>query len=241
MSIHIGAKPGEIAETVLLPGDPFRARWAAETFLDSPRCVNEVRGMLGFTGSYKGMPVTIQGSGMGMPSLAIYANELVRDHGARRLIRIGSCGGMVAELKLGDIVIALAASTTSSMNHNAFAGIDFAPCADWDLLRRAAEQAEALAIKPHVGGIISQDEFYTSEFHPLDRLIAHRVLAVDMETAALYTIAPRLGARALAILTVSDHVKTGESMPSDERERGFSAMVELALETALRDVDQTIE
>lgn len=235
MSTHIGAKPGEIAETVLLPGDPYRAKWAAETFLESPRCVNEVRGMLGYTGTYKGMPVTIHGSGMGMPSLAIYVNELVRDYGARRLVRIGSCGGMARDVGLGEIVIAMAASAASSMNRMVFGEIDFAPTADWELLRAAVDAAEARGIRPHVGNIISQDVFYTHPEYPLDTLIAHRVLAVEMETAALYTLAARLGARALTVLTVSDHLKTGEAMASSERERGLSAMVGIALEAALAD------
>ncbi|MEZ5812178.1 MAG: purine-nucleoside phosphorylase [Rhizobiaceae bacterium] len=235
MSIHIGAKKGDIAETVLLPGDPYRAKWAAETFLDDARCVNEVRGMLGFTGSYKGMPVTIHGSGMGMPSLSIYVNELIRDYGARRIIRIGSCGGMAADVKVNDIVIAMTSSAASSMNRMIFGEIEYAPCADWRLLRHAVEAAEARGLAPHVGGIISQDTFYTHPEYPLDTLIAHGVLAVEMETAALYTLAARLGARALTVLTVSDHLKTGEEMPAEQRERGFSAMVEMVLEAALAD------
>ncbi len=235
MSIHIGAKLGEIAELVLMPGDPYRAKWAAETFLDKPKCINEVRGMLGYTGSYKGMPVTIHGSGMGMPSLSIYVNELIRDYGAKRIIRIGSCGGMAEQVKLNDIVIAMTSSVASSKNKMIFGEIEYAPCADWRLLRKAVEAAEAGGITPHVGGIISQDTFYTHPEYPLDTLISHGVLAVEMETAALYTLAARLGARALTVLTVSDHLKTGEEMPSEQRERGFSHMVELTLEAALAD------
>lgn len=235
MSIHIGAKKGDIAETVLLPGDPYRAKWAAETFLDDARCINEVRGMLGFTGSYKGMPVTVHGSGMGMPSLSIYVNELIRDYGAKRIIRIGSCGGMAADVKVNDIVIAMTSSAASSMNRMIFGEIDYAPCADWRLLRHAVAAAEARGLNPHVGGIISQDTFYTHPEYPLDTLIAHGVLAVEMETTALYTLAARFGARALTVLTVSDHLKTGEEMPAEQRERGFSAMVEMVLEAAHAD------
>ncbi len=236
MSIHIGAKPGEIAETVLLPGDPYRAKWAAETFLDNPECINEVRGMLGYSGSYRGMPVTIHGSGMGMPSLSIYVNELIRDYGAKRIIRIGSCGGMAERVKIRDIVIAMTSSAASSMNKMIFGEIEYAPCADFALLRKAVEAAEAKGISPHVGGIISQDTFYTHPEYPLDTLIAHGVLAVEMETTALYTLAARLGARALTVLTVSDHLKSGEELPSSERENGFSQMVEIALEAALADL-----
>lgn len=235
MSIHIGAKPGEIAETVLMPGDPYRAKWAAQTFLDDAKCVNEVRGMLGFTGSYKGMPVTIHGSGMGMPSLSIYVNELISDYGAKRLIRIGSCGGMAEKVKMNDIVIAMASSSASSMNKVIFGEIEYSPCADWKLLRSAVEAAEAKGIAPHVGGIMSQDTFYTHPEYPLDTLITHGVLAVEMETSALYTLAARLGARALSVLTVSDHLKTGEELSSEEREKGFSSMLEIALEAALAD------
>lgn len=235
MSIHIGAKPGEIAETVLMPGDPYRARWAAETFLDGATCVNEVRGMLGFTGSYQGMPVTIHGSGMGMPSLSIYVNELIRDYGVKRLVRIGSCGGMAPQVKINDIVIAMTSSGGSSMNKMIFGEIEYSPCADWRLLRQTVDAAEAKGVVPHVGGIMSQDTFYTHPEYPLDTLIGHGVLAVEMETAALYTLAARLGARALTVLTVSDHLKTGEELPSSERERGFSTMVEIALEAVLAD------
>lgn len=238
MSVHIGAKPGEVAETVLLPGDPYRARWAAERFLERPRCIHETRGMLGFSGTYKGIPVTIQGSGMGMPSAAIYTEELVREFGARRLIRVGSCGALTTHVNVHDIVIAMAASTASTMNRLTFGEIAFAPVADWNLLRLAVEQAESCGIHPHVGGILTHDLFYAEEDFPRDRLSAHGVLAVEMETAAIYAVAARLGARALSILTVSDNIATGAALPSRERERGFATMIEIALETVLRDAGQ---
>lgn len=232
MTVHIGAKPGDIAETVLLPGDPLRAKWAAETFLSDVKLVNEVRGMLGFTGLWQGHKVTIHGSGMGMPSLSIYVNELVRDFGAKTLIRIGSCGGMQDHVGIRDIIIAMTSSAISNMNDPVFEHLKFAPCADWGLLRAAVEAAEAYDRPTHVGGIFSSDVFYTE--HPkIDaEMERHGVLAVEMEAAELYTLAARYGCRALAVLTVSDHLKTGEALPPDQRERSFGEMVEIALQAA---------
>lgn len=234
MTIHIGAKPGEIAETVLLPGDPLRAKWAAETFLDDPVCINQVRGMLGFTGTWKGNRVTIHGSGMGMPSLSIYVNELIRDYGAQTLIRIGSAGGIADHVGIRDVVVAMTASTTSSMNRPVFRDLNFAPCADWSLLRAAVAAAEAKGTKTHVGGIYSSDVFY-SEHPEIDvEMKRHGILAVEMEAAELYTLAARYGRRALAVVTVSDHLGTGEALPSEDRERSFGDMVEIALEAAFK-------
>lgn len=232
MTIHIGAKPGEIAETVLLPGDPYRAKWAAETYLEDVRLVNEVRGMLGFTGTWRGNPVTIQGSGMGMPSLSIYVNELIKDYDAKTLIRIGSCGGMQDHVAVRDIIIAMTASALSNMNEPVFRQLKFAPCADWSLLKAASEAAAKLDRPTHIGGIFSSDVFYTE--HPeIDvEMERHGVLAVEMEAAELYTLAARYGRRALAVLTVSDHLKTHEALPSDQRERSFGEMVEVALQAA---------
>jgi len=232
MTVHIGAKPGDIAETVLLPGDPYRAKWAAEAFLKDAVCVNEVRGMLGFTGTWKGNRVTIHGTGMGMPSLSIYVNELIQDFGAKTLIRIGSCGAMQSDIAVRDVVIAMAATTMTSMNDPIFHGAKFAPCADWSLLKAAVKAAEKRDTPVHVGNIFSSDVFY-SEHPELDaQLERHNVLAVEMEAAELYTLAARHNARALAILTVSDHLKTHEALPSDQRERSFGDMVEIALEAA---------
>ncbi len=232
MTVHIGAEPGAIAETVLMPGDPLRAKWAAETFLDDPVCVNQVRGMLGFTGTWKGKRVTIHGSGMGMPSLSIYANELIREYGAKTLVRIGSCGAMQDHVKLRDVVIAMTASSYSTPSASFFRDLSYAPCADWSLLRAAAAAAEAKGSTTHVGGIYSADVFYDERPDLDEQMTRHGVLAVEMEAAELYTVAARLGARALAVLTVSDHLRTHEALPSGDRERSFGEMVEIALEAA---------
>lgn len=233
MTIHIGAQPGEIAETVLMPGDPYRAKWAAETFLEDVKLVNEVRGMLGFTGMWKGNRVSIQGSGMGMPSLSIYANELIRDYGAQTLIRIGSCGGMQDKVGLRDIIVAMTASSISTPSNGIFREFSFAPCADWTLLQAAVAAAgKRDGVTTHVGGIYSSDVFYDERPDLNEQMVRHGILGVEMEAAELYTLAARYGRRALAVLTVSDHLGTGESMPSDQRERSFGDMVEIALEAA---------
>ncbi|MCU9847378.1 purine-nucleoside phosphorylase [Defluviimonas sp. WL0024] len=232
MTIHIGAKSGEIAETVLMPGDPYRAKWAAETFLKDAVCVNQVRGMLGFTGTWNGHRVTIQGSGMGMPSLSIYANELIREYGAKTLIRIGSAGAMLDTVKLRDVVIAMTASTISTPSRGFFKEMQFAPAADFGLLERAVAAARAKGTRIHVGGIYSADVFYDERPDLTEMLARHGVLAVEMEAAELYTVAARHGARALAVLTVSDHLLTHEALPSEDRERSFGDMVEIALGAA---------
>ncbi len=232
MTVHIGAKAGEIAETVLLPGDPYRARWAAETFLENPRLVNEVRGMLGFTGTWRGHRVTIHGSGMGMPSLSIYANELIRDFGAQTLIRIGSAGALQPHVKIRDVVLAQAATTLGSPSRSIFKELNFAPVADFGLLAAAHGAAVAKGITTHVGGIYSSDTFYDERQDLSDQLQRHGTLCVEMEAAELYTLAARYGRRALAVLTISDHILTGEDLPSDQRERSFGDMVEIALAAA---------
>ena len=232
MTVHIGAQKGEIAETVLMPGDPYRAKWAAETFLTDVRLVNEVRGMLGFTGTWNGHPVTIQGSGMGMPSLSIYANELIRDYGAKTLIRIGSCGGMQPHVGIRDVIIAMTASTLSTPSRGIFKELNFAPCADWSLLRAAVAAAEEKGTKTHVGGIYSSDVFYDERPDLNEQMTRHGILGVEMEAAELYNLAARHSVRALAVLTVSDHLQTGEALPSEDRERSFGDMVEIALTAA---------
>ena len=232
MTVHIGAKPGEIAETVLMPGDPYRAKWAAETFLEDAVCVNQVRGMLGFTGTWKGHRVTIQGSGMGMPSLSIYANELIKDYGAKTLIRIGSCGGMQQNVGIRDVILAMTASTVSTPSRGIFRELNFAPCADYGLLAAAHAAARAKGTPIHVGGIYSSDIFYAERPDLDEQMQRHGILGVEMEAAELYILAARYGCRALAVLTVSDHLLTHEALPSEDRERSFGDMVEIALEAA---------
>lgn len=235
MSTHIGAQPGQIAPTVLFPGDPLRARWIAETFLDDATCYTEVRGMYGFTGTWRGQPVSVQGSGMGQPSMAIYANELFNAYDVASIVRVGSCGALTTDLAVRDVVIASGACTDSAMNRHRFLGIDYAPVADFGLLRAAVAAAEARPeITHHVGLIYSSDSFYNPRAAELTApLVAHGVLAVEMEASALYTLAASYRRKALAICTVSDHVVTGEETTAAEREQTFGAMVEIALAAAL--------
>lgn len=232
MTIHIGAKKGDIAPTVLMPGDPYRAKWAAETFLKDARCINEVRGMLGFTGTWNGHPVTIQGSGMGMPSLSIYANELIADYDAQTLIRIGSCGGMQKHVGIRDVILAMTASTLSTPSRGIFKELNFAPCADYGLLAAAHDAAKAKGVPTHVGGIYSSDVFYDERPDLNEQMVRHGILGVEMEAAELYNLAARHGRRALAVLTVSDHLITHEALPAEDRERSFGDMVEIALTAA---------
>ncbi|HTF11976.1 MAG TPA: purine-nucleoside phosphorylase [Asanoa sp.] len=234
MSIHIGAEPGDIAERVLMPGDPLRAKWIAETYLDDAKCYTQVRGMLGYTGRWQGVEVSVQGSGMGMPSASIYAHELINDYGVKTLIRVGSCGALSEDLQLRDVIAASGASTDSNMNRARFDGlIDYAPVADFGLLRTSVEVAERRGIRMRVGPIVAVDAFYTDRPDLYDTLAEYGVLAVEMESAALYTIAARFKARALTVLTVSDHIKRGEKTTSQEREQTFGQMVEIALDTSI--------
>ncbi|WP_353473008.1 purine-nucleoside phosphorylase [Salipiger sp. H15] len=232
MTVHIGAKPGDIAETVLMPGDPLRAEWVAETFLEDAVCVNRVRGMYGFTGTWKGHRVTVHGSGMGMPSLSIYANELIRDYGAKTLIRIGSCGAMQESVSVRDVILAMTASTLSTPSRGIFRELNFAPCADFGLLRAASDAAERIGAKTHVGGIYSADVFYDERPDLNEIMVRHGILGVEMEAAELYNLAARHGVRALAVLTVSDHLITHEALPAEDRQSSFAEMVEIALEAA---------
>lgn len=234
MSTHIGAAPGEIAPRVLMPGDPLRAKWIAETFLTDAKCYSTVRNMFGFTGAYNGVPVSVQGSGMGMPSASIYAHELINEYGVDTLIRVGTCGALTADLNLRDVIAASGSSTDSAMNRFRFDGlIDYAPVADFGLLRTAVETAERRNIAMTVGPILAADAFYTERTDLYDRLADYGVLAVEMESAALYTIAARHKARALTLLTVSDNLKTGEQSSSQERQETFAQMVEVALDTII--------
>lgn len=232
MTPHISAQPGDIAETVLMPGDPMRAKWAAETFLDAPKEVNAVRGMLGYTGTWRGNPVTIHGSGMGMASLSIYANELIKTYGAKTLIRIGSTGAMQENVGMRDVILAMTASTVSTPSSTIFKELNFAPCADFNLLNAAHTAAKAKNSTVHVGGIYSSDTFYDERPDLNEQMTRHGILAVEMETAELYILAARHRCRALSVLTVSDHLLTHEALPPQERQSSFGDMVEVALEAA---------
>ena len=229
---HLSAERGAIAETVLLPGDPLRAKFVAETFLEDAVCYNQVRGMLGFTGLYNGKRVSVQGTGMGIPSHLIYVTELITQYEAKRLIRIGSCGGLQANIEVRDLVIAMSASTDSHVNRLRFGGADFAACADFGLLDRACHSAAEKKIAFHVGNILSSDQFYHDDPQGWKHWAAFGVMAVEMETNGLYTIAAKHGVRALSIMTVSDSLVSGKQLPAEERERSFTAMMEVALELA---------
>lgn len=232
MTPHIRAEANQIAETILMPGDPLRARWAAETFLDAPELVNDVRGMLGFTGMWRGNRVTIHGSGMGMPSLSIYANELITQYGAKTLIRIGSAGAMQPQVNIRDVILAQTASSISTPSTGIFGPVNFAPCADFGLLGAAYKAALGRSGAVHVGGIYSSDVFYDERPDLTEMMTRHGILAVEMEAAELYNLAARHGCRALAVLTVSDHLLTHEALPSADRQSSFGDMVEIALEAA---------
>jgi purine-nucleoside phosphorylase len=235
MSLHIAAAPGQVAPHVLMPGDPLRARWIAETFLEDSECYSDVRGMYGFTGVYRGEPVSVQGSGMGLPSLSIYVTELFAEHDVRSVVRVGSCGALSGDLRLRDLVIASGACTDSSMNRIRFEGLDYAPVADYALLRAAhdAFEAKQLDVAAQVGLILSSDSFYSPRPELTRRMAEYGVLAVEMEASALYTLAAQHRRRALAICTVSDHIVTGEQTTTQDRQETFGDMVEIALEAML--------
>jgi purine-nucleoside phosphorylase len=232
MSIHIGAKENEIASTVLMPGDPLRAKFIAENMLQEAVCYTEIRGMYGFTGMYKGKRVSVQGSGMGAPSMSIYANELITSYNVNNIIRIGTCGSMQADINMRDVILAMSASTDSAINKLSFRGMDFAPTASFKLLMKAYEAAKEKGIDVKAGNIFSSDVFYNDDPEAWKLWAKFGVLAVEMETSALYTLAAKHNIDALAILTVSDHLLTHELTTSEERQNTFTKMVELALETA---------
>lgn len=232
---HISAAEGDIAEAILLPGDPLRAKFIAETFLDDAREVTAVRGMLGFTGTYKGMPVSTMGTGMGIPSASIYVTELIRSYGVRRLVRVGSAGGLTSDVPVRGLVLASGACTDSSVNRARYGGWDYAATADFGLLSATAGAAAAAGLDVHVGNVHSSDSFYNPVSNALEIWQSMNVLAVEMEAAGLYAIAAAEGARALAVLTISDHLVSGEETTSDERERTFGEMITLSLEGLLAD------
>ncbi|HJQ92530.1 MAG TPA: purine-nucleoside phosphorylase [Acidimicrobiia bacterium] len=233
---HISAGKGEFAQSILLPGDPLRAQHIAENFLEDAKLVNEVRNMLGYTGSYEGIPVSVMGTGMGIPSASIYATELITEYGVERLIRVGSCGGILPSVELRDVVLAIGACTDSGVNRVRYGGYDFSATADFELLRAAADAAESRGISVKVGNVHSADLFYNPDPVAFDRMEAMGVLAVEMEAAGLYGVAAEKGGRALTIATVSDHVRTGASTTSEERQQTFDEMVVIALETVRVDV-----
>lgn len=230
MSIHIEARKGEIAETVLLPGDPLRAQWIAETYLEDPVCYNKVRNMYGYTGTYKGRRISVQGTGMGVPSISIYAHELITEYDVKNLIRVGSAGSYQKHIELRDIVVAMAASSTSGINQARFQGADFAPTADFGLFVKAIEIAQAKGIKLKAGNVLTSDEFYADEFESYQKWSNFGVLCVEMETSGLYTLAAKHQVSALALLTISDSLVTGEKTTAEERQTTFSEMIEIALE-----------
>ncbi|UCZ54433.1 purine-nucleoside phosphorylase [Bacillus shivajii] len=233
MSVHIGAKQGDIAESILLPGDPLRAKFIAENFLEDVTCYNEVRGMLGFTGTYKGKRISVQGTGMGVPSISIYVHELINSYGVKNLIRVGTCGALKKEVNVRDVIIAMSASSDSGVNRRYFNGLDFAPTADFGLLKKAYDGAVANGMSVNVGSVYTSDVFYNDDKETVPMLANHQVLAVEMETSALYTIASRFGVNALSVLTVSDHLITGEETTSQERQETFNEMIEVALNAAI--------
>jgi purine-nucleoside phosphorylase len=230
MSLHIAAKNGDIADTVLMPGDPMRAKWIAEKYLDKPVCYNERRAAFGFTGTYAGKRVSVQATGMGVPSISIYTHEMLAEYGVKTLVRVGTCGSIQENLGLNDIVLGMSACTDSSMNRRTFDGQDYAPTANFDLLLNTHQVAKKNGVSVRVGPILTADTFYDKpEFWKV--WAQHGVLAVEMESTALYTLAARFGARALTILTVSDVIPTHAVMPPDDRERSLDRMIRLALDS----------
>ncbi|MDR1507424.1 MAG: purine-nucleoside phosphorylase [Treponema sp.] len=233
MSIHIAARPGEIAETVLLPGDPLRARFIADTFLENPKQYSDVRNMSGFTGTYKGKAVSVQGTGMGIPSISIYVNELFRDYGVKRAIRVGTAGSIQEDLKIRDLVIALSASTDSAANNLRFGGRNYAPAAAFSLVRKAWDSAAAKGWKAIAGQVVSSDMFYTDDPGEWKLWAKYGCLCLEMETAELYTLAAKYRREALSLLTISDSLITHELTTAEERQTAFTRMMEIALETAV--------
>ncbi|MBO0994830.1 purine-nucleoside phosphorylase [Bacillus sp. SD088] len=232
MSIHIGAKKGEIADTVLLPGDPLRAKYIAETFLDDVKCYNEVRNMFGYTGTYNGKRISVQGTGMGVPSISIYIEELMQEYGVKNLIRVGTCGAIQKDVQVRDVILAMTASTDSQMNRLTFGGVSYAPTASFSLLKAAYEQTIEQGLNVKVGNVFTADLFYNDNAEH-EKWAKYGILAIEMETAALYTLAAKYARNALSVLTVSDHILTGEATSSEERQTTFNDMIHVALKTAV--------
>lgn len=230
---HINANPGDFAQTVLLPGDPLRAQYIAKTFLQDAQEVTNVRNILGYTGTYQGLRVSVMGSGMGIPSCSIYAHELYNEYGVQNIIRVGSAGAISPDVHIRDVVIAMGASTDSNVNRVRFKGYDFAAIADYQLLRRAVDSAQSKNLPVRVGNIFSADLFYTPDAQMFDVMEKHGILAVEMEAAGLYGVAAECGKAALCVVTISDHIRTGEATTSDERQNTFNDMIELTLDSLL--------
>lgn len=234
MSVHIDANKEDIAESILLPGDPLRAKYIADTFLKDIIQYNDVRGMYGYTGTYKGQRVSVQGTGMGVPSISIYVNELIQSYDVQKLIRVGTCGAIQKDVHVRDLIIAQGSTTDSQMNRMVFGGIDYAPLAHFGLLKTAYDIGLNKDLHIHVGNVFTSDAFYRDNAKEVNELLAtYNVLAIEMETTALYTLAAKFGRQALSILTVSDHVVTGEETTAKERQTTFHDMMEIALDTAI--------
>lgn len=234
MSNHLEAKMGDIADTVLLPGDPLRAKYIAETFLENPVCYNTVRNAFGYTGTYKGKRISVQGTGMGIPSISIYTNELISEYGVKTLFRVGTSGGMSPDVHVRDVVLAQAASTDSSIIHNTFGGgIYYAAISDFGLLDTAYHVAQDLKIPVRVGNVLAEDRFYNDEMDR-QKLVDYGVIATEMESTALFMLAAKYHVRALSVLTISNHLMTGESTTLEEREKSFNDMIKVALDTAAK-------
>lgn len=232
-TVHINAAEGAFAETVLFPGDPLRAKFIADTFLDNVEQVTDVRNMLGFTGEYKGKRVSVMGSGMGIPSCSIYATELYKDYGVKNIIRVGSCGAISADVKVKDVIVAQGACTDSKANRSRFADHDFAAIADFGLMSKVVTQAEKNGVSVKVGNVFSADLFYNPEPKMFDVMEKMGIMGVEMEAAGLYGVASEFGGKALCVVTVSDHIRTGEAMSSDDRQSTFNEMIEIVLDSLI--------
>ncbi|UYG06585.1 purine-nucleoside phosphorylase [Halomonas sp. M4R1S46] len=232
---HIQAERGDFADTVLMPGDPIRAKYIAETFLEDARCINEVRNMYGYTGTYQGRDISVMGHGMGIPSVSIYAKELITDYDVKRLIRVGSCGAVRDDVAVRDVVIGLGASTDSGVNRTRFLGHDFAAIADFALTRHAVDAAAAQGVAVKVGNLFSADLFYNPDPALIETLRRYGIVGVEMEAAGLFGVAAEFGARAATICTVSDHIVKGDSLSSEARATTFDEMMTIALDGVLRD------
>lgn len=235
-SKHINAQSGDFADTVLMPGDPLRAKYIAEKYLDKVKQVNDVRNMLGFTGEYKGKPLSVMGHGMGIPSVSIYATELINEYGVKNIIRAGSCGAVSPDIKLRDVIIAMGASTDSCVNRMRFKGYDFAALSDFSLLQNLVKASREKNIVAKVGNMFSADLFYTPDPEMFDIMDKYNILGVEMEAAGLFGLAAEFGARAATICTVSDHIRSGEALSSEDRQTSFDEMIEVALDAAILDI-----